>query len=116
VIDMDQIYWLGRTRAATAMARKAAGAEARLAHLELAGRYSIKAATAAAVARKRAPAQAEQPRLAAPSADPLGYDQLEEGARYLAGKAAGDGERRRHLGMANRYAQMAQDEIDHEGR
>jgi hypothetical protein len=37
-------YWLARKRAAAAMARTAASAEARLIHLDLAGRYSVMAA------------------------------------------------------------------------
>jgi hypothetical protein len=37
-------YWLGRKREAAAMARTAATAEARLIHLDLAGRYSVMAA------------------------------------------------------------------------
>jgi hypothetical protein len=41
---MEKKYWLGRKRASGAMARKASSAEARLIHLELAGRYSIRAA------------------------------------------------------------------------
>jgi hypothetical protein len=41
---MDKKYWLGRKRAAMVMARAATSSEARLAHYELAGRYSIKAA------------------------------------------------------------------------
>ena len=41
---MDKIYWIGRKRAAMAMARDAATSQARLIHYELAGRYSIKAA------------------------------------------------------------------------
>lgn len=41
---MDKTYWLGRKRAAGAMARKATSAEARLIHFELAGRYSVRAA------------------------------------------------------------------------
>ena len=40
---METAYWLGRKRASLANARAAAGAEARLIHFELAGRYSIKA-------------------------------------------------------------------------
>ena len=48
---MEQTYWLGRKRAAAANARTAASAEARLVHLDLAGRYSIKAATAAGAER-----------------------------------------------------------------
>jgi len=41
---MDKAYWLGRKRAAMAMARGAATSQARLIHYELAGRYSIRAA------------------------------------------------------------------------
>lgn len=54
---MEQTYWLGRKRASAANARSAASAEARLAHLDLAGRYSILAALSAAP-------PAEPPRLA----------------------------------------------------
>lgn len=43
---MEQSYWLRRKRAAMAAARAAATAESRLIHYELAGRYSIRAATA----------------------------------------------------------------------
>jgi hypothetical protein len=42
---MEQEYWLGRNREAKVMARRAASAEARLIHLDLAGRYSIQAAS-----------------------------------------------------------------------
>ncbi len=44
VMVMDKRYWIGRKRAAMAMARAATSAEARLIHYELAGRYSVKAA------------------------------------------------------------------------
>jgi hypothetical protein len=40
---MEKKYWIGRKRAAMAMARAATTAEARLIHYELAGRYSIRA-------------------------------------------------------------------------
>jgi hypothetical protein len=43
---VEQSYWLERKRASAANARIAGSSEARLAHLELAGRYSIKAAVA----------------------------------------------------------------------
>ena len=43
----DQAYWLRRKRASVAKANMATSAEARLAHFDLAGRYSIKAADAA---------------------------------------------------------------------
>lgn len=61
---MEQTYWLGRKRASAANARSAGSAEARLAHLELAGRYSVKAA-ASAEAGGPAP-----PRLALRQAEP----------------------------------------------
>jgi hypothetical protein len=41
---MEKTYWIGRKRSALAMARSASSSRARLAHYELAGRYSIKAA------------------------------------------------------------------------
>ncbi len=41
---MEKRYWLQRSRAAGAMARSSAEAEARLIHYDLAGRYSVKAA------------------------------------------------------------------------
>lgn len=43
---MEQAYWLGRKRASLRMAQDAAGCEARLAHYDLAGRYSVKAMSA----------------------------------------------------------------------
>lgn len=42
---MEMTYWIGRQSAAMAMARGAAGAEARLIHYEMAGRYGLKAAS-----------------------------------------------------------------------
>ena len=44
---MDQAYWLERKRESVMKAKAATSARARLAHFELAGRYSIKAADAA---------------------------------------------------------------------
>jgi hypothetical protein len=41
---MEKKYWIGRKRAAVAMACAATSAEARLIHYDLAGRYSVKAA------------------------------------------------------------------------
>jgi hypothetical protein len=41
---MEKKYWIGRKRAAMAMARRASSSEARLIHYDMAGRYSIKAA------------------------------------------------------------------------
>ena len=40
----DQAYWLRRKRASVSKANMASSAEARLAHFDLAGRYSVKAA------------------------------------------------------------------------
>jgi hypothetical protein len=40
---MDKTYWIGRKRAAMAMARAASSAEARLIHYEFAGRCSVMA-------------------------------------------------------------------------
>ena len=45
---MEQAHWLTRKRASLANARAAVTAEARLAHYDLAGRYSVKAAHAGA--------------------------------------------------------------------
>lgn len=42
---MDKTYWIGRQAAAGAMARGASTAKARLIHYELAGRYSVMAAS-----------------------------------------------------------------------
>ncbi|MEO5773862.1 MAG: hypothetical protein ABIQ32_07070 [Sphingomicrobium sp.] len=41
---MDKAYWLRRKRDSLAAAQNAVGAEARLIHYELAGRYSLNAA------------------------------------------------------------------------
>jgi len=40
---MEQKYWLARKRASAANAEQAMSSEARLIHLDLAGRYSVKA-------------------------------------------------------------------------
>ncbi|MET1110539.1 MAG: hypothetical protein ABWX67_03330 [Allosphingosinicella sp.] len=89
---MEQTYWLGRKRVSIANARRAANAEARLVHLDLAGRYSVKAAAAA------------------PGfADSAYYERLETGARWLAARAAPGCEREGHLGNANRYARLRLD-------
>lgn len=44
---MDKAYWLERKRASLKMAREAVSAQARLVHYDLAGRYSVNAASAA---------------------------------------------------------------------
>jgi len=41
---MEQKYWLDRKRASVVNAEQATSSEARLIHLDLAGRYSVKAA------------------------------------------------------------------------
>lgn len=92
---MDQTYWLGRKRASAAAARRATSAEARLVHLDLAGRYSVMAAAAA-----------PEPEAGDDSAY---YRRLETGARWLAGRAACSEERRRHLGHADRYLHLSLD-------
>jgi len=48
---MEQAYWLSRKRASVQMARDATNSEARLAHYDLAGRYSLKAMSAGSLAR-----------------------------------------------------------------
>jgi len=47
---MEKTYWLGRKRASLKLAQNAAGAEARLVHYDLAGRYSLKTMSAEALA------------------------------------------------------------------
>lgn len=103
---MEKTYWLSRERASTAMARKAGCSQSRLAHFELAGRYSVKAANSACarpmIAGTDAAAYLPQPLLD----DVLYYTQLEEGARFLASRSIGERERSRHLSMANHYAKL----------
>lgn len=113
---MDQTYWLGRKRAAAAMARGAGSSRARLVHLDLAGRYSIKAAASAAAALGRSETAEARPQLSAPPPGPQDidasfggsayYERLETGARWLASRAAAPAERDEHLGMATRYARL----------
>jgi hypothetical protein len=43
---MEKAYWLARKRASLKLTQNAAGAEARLAQYDLAGRYSVKAVSA----------------------------------------------------------------------
>jgi hypothetical protein len=93
---MEQTYWLGRKRVSAANARSATSAEARLVHLDLAGRYSV---LAAAARSKAAEAEGESAR----------YLRLETGARWLAERAEGAEERIEHLGHAERYARLRLD-------
>jgi hypothetical protein len=103
---MEQAYWLSRKRASVANARHARGAEARLVHLDLAGRYSIKAAAAAA-GGNRPEQEAARLALALPeAAEAEHYQRLETGARWMASLSPEDGEREEHLGIANRYARL----------
>lgn len=105
---MEHRYWLGRKRASVANARGAASAESRLIHLDLAGRYSIKAALAGLP-----PAGREaQVALALPQParrDAEHYEQLETGARWLASRASDEAESNEHLAMATRYARLRLD-------
>jgi hypothetical protein len=48
---MEQAYWLSRKRASVQMARNATKSEARLAHYDLAGGYSLKAMSAGSLVR-----------------------------------------------------------------
>lgn len=111
---MEQAYWIGRKRASVAMAREATSAEARLIHLDLAGRYSVKAASEGGIPPRRVAEGivVRAKRLSAAVAptvdDGTYYAQLEEGARFLAARAATDSERQQHLGMANRYVRLSQ--------
>ena len=43
---MEKAYWLSRKRASLKLAQDAVSSEARLAHYDLAGRYSVKALSA----------------------------------------------------------------------
>jgi len=47
---MERTYWLNRKRASLTLAQIAACSEARLVHYDLAGRYSLKAMSAEALA------------------------------------------------------------------
>jgi hypothetical protein len=112
---MEHRYWLGRKRASVANARRATSAESRLIHLDLAGRYSVKAAFAGP-----APAGHEA-RVARALPQPEGsdaehYEQLETGARWLASRASDEAESKEHLAMATRYARLRLDAAADERR
>ena len=111
---VEKKYWIGRKRAALAMAQGAAGAEARLIHYDLAGRYSVKAAQCPPflLARKPTEPNAEPAPLhlseAAPAqSDAVHYARLQIGAEYLAARATDPEERDRHLKMARLYRGQA---------
>ncbi len=111
VNPMERKYWLGRERVSVSNARRASSAQSRLIHLDLAGRYSVKAALAAP-----ARAQIEEPlALALPRpgrGDAERYRQLETGARWLASRSSDEAERDEHLGMATKYARLRLDAAD----
>jgi hypothetical protein len=86
---MERNYWLLRERKHVAHARDSASSDIKLIHLDLAGRYSVKAA--------------------ASQGDAIGYEELEIGARWLASRALSDSERAEHLAMANKYARLRLD-------
>ena len=112
---MEHRYWLGRKRASVANARRATSAESRLIHLDLAGRYSIKAALAGpAPARPEARVALALPR--PERGDAEHYEQLETGARWLASRASNEAESNEHLAMATRYARLRLDAAADEQR
>ena len=102
---MEQSYWLGRMRASAANARGAESSRARLVHFDLAGRYSVMAAQAAA-ARSGDGARQELRLALDPPAmqDAAHHEQLEIGARWRASRAATEAERHEHIGTANFHA------------
>ena len=102
---MEREYWLARKRYHAASAQAAATSDVRLIHLDLAGRYSVKAAVAAAASARAASAAVSQVG-AADVADATYYERLEVGARWLASKASEEASRHDHLRMANRYARL----------
>jgi hypothetical protein len=113
---MEQAYWLGRTRASSQMARRARSAEARMAHLELAGRYSIKAAIAShSPERVAVPAQLQlrtpmrESDVDAVFGGVAYYERLEKGARWMASQAHTAAARDRHIAAANRYTRLRSD-------
>lgn len=84
-----------------------------MAHLELAGRYSLKAAAAShRPERIRAPAHLElRPAMGEANVDAVFggvayYERLEAGARWMASQAHTADERDEHIGAANRYARL----------
>jgi hypothetical protein len=93
---MDKKYWIGRKRAAMAMARAATSAEARLIHYDLAGRYSVNAAVGVPfmVPRKGPATVGEQAALRLPRPDgprpDVGFGRP-PGPRDEPGRPAGDG-------------------------
>lgn len=110
---MEKTYWLGRKRAAMAMARGADGSAARLIHYEMAGRYSIKAAQSAPSPLLKAPIPVAAPlHLSADLRalpDEAYYARLATGAEYMAARAADAAERDGHLAHARDYRERERD-------
>jgi hypothetical protein len=105
---MEQKYWLGRKRASAAAASRAKSAQSRLIHLDLAGRYSIKAALVApGYGRAGAGVALALPQRKLGEAEH--YQQLETGARWMASRSSDEAERHEHLGMATKYARLRLD-------
>jgi hypothetical protein len=71
---MEKAYWLNRKRASLKLAQNAAGAEARLIHYDLAGRYSLKAVSAETVAIDLADALPPPPTFASGATGKVTYD------------------------------------------
>jgi hypothetical protein len=65
---MEKKYWIGRQQSAMAMARRAASADTRFIHYELAGRYSIMAAQCIAAAESAPAGQRAMLHLRVPAA------------------------------------------------
>jgi hypothetical protein len=102
---MESKYWLGRKRASVANAARAKSSVSRLIHLDLAGRYSIKAAAAGNIPAISEPCLALM--LPQPAhGDAEHYGKLETGARWLASQSTDEAERHEHLSMANKYARL----------
>jgi hypothetical protein len=107
---MEHRYWLGRKRASVANARRATSAQSRLIHLDLAGRYSIKAALACPAPAGRDAGVALA--LALPErGDAEHYERLEAGARWLASRASNEAEANEHLAMARKYSRLRVDAV-----
>ena len=107
---MEHRYWLGRKRASAANARRATSAESRLIHLDLAGRYSIKAALVCPAPAGR-DAGVTLPLPQPERGDAEHYERLETGARWLASRASNEAEANEHLAMATKYARLRLDAV-----
>ena len=71
---MEKAYLLGRKRASLKLAQNAASSEARLAHYDLAGRYSVKAMSAETQATDLANAAPRSVNPARPGVEDEGAD------------------------------------------